>query len=260
VSERTAMTRREMLGVAAATGAGLVLGRSALGQAKGGRDGDELNVAMIGAGTQGRNLMMQCLRIPGVRFRAVCDIWPFHQKYASAILKRFGHPVSVHEELAGDNLEGKVAGCGDSGHARLDARRTRHRLAEGWPGGVLREADGADGCGRTRDGEGRTGSRQGAPDRHAAAERPQVSGSQEGRARQGCGEQRITRVGRSAEPQQRQGRADNLFARDDRIGYVGVLVRPSRSWIVRSALAAARSSCVTRSTVPPSSANRRSSA
>jgi len=86
-----------MLGVAAATGAGLVLGRSALGETND-SGGDELNVALIGAGTQGRNLLMQCLKIPGVRFRAVCDIWPFHQKYASAILKRFGQPVSVHED------------------------------------------------------------------------------------------------------------------------------------------------------------------
>jgi len=86
-----------MLGVAAATGAGLVLGRSAVGEANG-NGGDKLNVALIGAGTQGRNLMMECLKIPGIRFRAVCDIWPFHQTYASAILKRFGHPVSVHED------------------------------------------------------------------------------------------------------------------------------------------------------------------
>src|SRR4051794_26716899 len=42
---------------------------------------DDIHVAMIGPGNEGRNLMVNCLRIPGVRFVAVCDIWPFAQTY-----------------------------------------------------------------------------------------------------------------------------------------------------------------------------------
>ena len=35
----------------------------------------EINVALIGAGAQGQVLTDAMLRIPGLRFRAVCDIW-----------------------------------------------------------------------------------------------------------------------------------------------------------------------------------------
>ena len=36
---------------------------------------DQLNIALIGAGAQGRILAESCVRIPGIRFKAVCDIW-----------------------------------------------------------------------------------------------------------------------------------------------------------------------------------------
>jgi predicted dehydrogenase len=36
---------------------------------------DELHIALIGAGAQGRILAESCVRIPGIRFKAVCDIW-----------------------------------------------------------------------------------------------------------------------------------------------------------------------------------------
>jgi predicted dehydrogenase len=55
-------------------------------------------VAIIGAGRHGRDLINYCLDIPGVRFKAVCDIWPYSQKYASGILKKRGQPVSVYED------------------------------------------------------------------------------------------------------------------------------------------------------------------
>jgi predicted dehydrogenase len=44
---------------------------------------DAINVALIGAGTQGRDfLLVEAQKIPGVHFRAVCDIWPFRLKHA----------------------------------------------------------------------------------------------------------------------------------------------------------------------------------
>ncbi len=46
----------------------------------------ELKVAFIGPGVQGRNLLTQCLRIEGVRFVAVCDIWDYSRTYAANIL------------------------------------------------------------------------------------------------------------------------------------------------------------------------------
>ncbi len=36
---------------------------------------DQLNIAFIGAGAQGQILMQSCVRIPGIRIKAVCDIW-----------------------------------------------------------------------------------------------------------------------------------------------------------------------------------------
>ena len=75
------LTRREFVQSAAATGAGLLLANDVLGQAAGAA-AKPLNVAVIGAGTQGRVLMNDCLKIEGVRFRAVCDIWNYSQRYA----------------------------------------------------------------------------------------------------------------------------------------------------------------------------------
>jgi predicted dehydrogenase len=60
---------------------------------------DELRVALIGAGEQGRILIESCLRIPGIRFQAVCDIWAYSQRYASRYLKKYGHEVRVYEDF-----------------------------------------------------------------------------------------------------------------------------------------------------------------
>jgi predicted dehydrogenase len=50
----------------------------------------EINVALLGAGAQGQVLMEAMLRIPGLRFRAVCDIWTeYNLRRAVNTLKRF---------------------------------------------------------------------------------------------------------------------------------------------------------------------------
>lgn len=59
---------------------------------------DDINIAIIGPGSQGRNLLINTLKIPGVRFKAVCDIWSYHQKYAANILKKFKHDVNVYSD------------------------------------------------------------------------------------------------------------------------------------------------------------------
>jgi len=54
-------------------------------------DVPEVNVALLGTGAQGQVLLDSMLRIPGLRFRAVCDIWEeYNQKRAVRILKKFG--------------------------------------------------------------------------------------------------------------------------------------------------------------------------
>lgn len=66
---------------------------------KDGNDNAEtVNVAIIGAGAQGRALIECMVKIPGVKFKAVCDIWSFSKQYASGILRNYGHKVNVYED------------------------------------------------------------------------------------------------------------------------------------------------------------------
>ena len=81
---------------AAAVGAGLVKSPRLLGQT-GGKEVDDINVALLGAGEQGRVLMNACLKIPGIRFKAVCDIWTaYNQKRASGLLNRYRHDNNTY--------------------------------------------------------------------------------------------------------------------------------------------------------------------
>jgi len=88
--------RRGFLHSAAVAGAGLVLSSAALGQT-GRKKPDDINVALLGAGMQGKVLATTCLKIAGVRFKAVCDIWTaYNQGNISRLLKRFGHPNNAY--------------------------------------------------------------------------------------------------------------------------------------------------------------------
>ena len=58
----------------------------------------EINVALLGAGAQGQVLTDAMLRIPGLRFRAVCDIWSeYNQKRVVNSLQRFKHQAIENE-------------------------------------------------------------------------------------------------------------------------------------------------------------------
>lgn len=118
-------TRRHFVQSAAA--AGLMMSMPAWAQAQeeaaaAAENAEELAVAIIGPGSQGRNLLNQCLRIPGVRFVAVCDIWPYHQRYAANILKKYDQEVNVYEDyremLARErNLDAVIISTPDWVHA-----------------------------------------------------------------------------------------------------------------------------------------------
>ena len=97
VNNSVGMDRRTFLASAAAAGTGLAMARDSLAQ-KEPSGTDDLNIAMIGVGKQGRVLMEAMQLIPSLRFRAVCDIWPYSQRYASRRLKAYGHPVNVYED------------------------------------------------------------------------------------------------------------------------------------------------------------------
>lgn len=83
---------------------------------------DELNIALIGAGAQGRILTESCLRIPGIRFKAICDIWDYSSRYSERYLMKYGHKVNVYQDyqemLAGEkDLDAVVVASPDWLHA-----------------------------------------------------------------------------------------------------------------------------------------------
>jgi len=59
---------------------------------------DDLRVALIGCGEQGRVLLESCLHIPGIRIVAVCDIWEYSRQYASGYLNKYGQSTTVYED------------------------------------------------------------------------------------------------------------------------------------------------------------------
>ena len=99
------LSRRSFLKTSASAGLGIALSG---GAASGGtisreprpqeRSPGDLHLAVIGAGEQGHILIESGLRIPGIRFKAVCDIWGYSQQYASRYLKKYGHEVNVYED------------------------------------------------------------------------------------------------------------------------------------------------------------------
>jgi predicted dehydrogenase len=94
--------RRKFLRYTAAAGAGLLLAQTrgkAAGDAPQSSSSDELKIALIGAGAQGQVLMNACLKIPNVRFRAVCDIWEsYNLRRAQRMLDKFGQKVNSYQD------------------------------------------------------------------------------------------------------------------------------------------------------------------
>jgi len=95
------LSRRTFLMGAAAAGLGMMLEHSVLGQAAAGAKSapGTLNIAMIGVGREGgESLLPCCLKIPGVRFVAICDIWPRNRNRFQKLLASHGQPVSAYED------------------------------------------------------------------------------------------------------------------------------------------------------------------
>ena len=59
---------------------------------------DQINVALIGFGAEARVLSASLVRIPGVRVRAVCDIWKFQCQQAKQFFKSYGMDVTTYED------------------------------------------------------------------------------------------------------------------------------------------------------------------
>ncbi|MFY9924965.1 MAG: Gfo/Idh/MocA family oxidoreductase [Opitutaceae bacterium] len=132
--------RRRFLKTATAAGLSLALAplRSAYGQGEpgaGAASGDGINIALVGVGAQGRVLMDAMLKIPGVRFAAVCDIWPYARTYGQRYLKNNGFEVRAYEShqdmLSKEkDLQAVVVACPDFWHAPItnDCLRAGHHV------------------------------------------------------------------------------------------------------------------------------------
>lgn len=92
----TGVTRREFVRTAAATG--LMMTVPWVHAQESTPSVADLRVALLGPGSQGMELLRFCLKIPNVRFVAVCDIWEFSQDYAKNTLKKYDMPVNVYED------------------------------------------------------------------------------------------------------------------------------------------------------------------
>ncbi|MHC4659107.1 MAG: Gfo/Idh/MocA family oxidoreductase, partial [Planctomycetota bacterium] len=79
-------------------GAALYLSPSAVGQT-GSSKTDDINVALLGAGEQGKVLMDACMKMgknSGIRFKAVCDIWAYNRNWVSRRLKAYRHENNTY--------------------------------------------------------------------------------------------------------------------------------------------------------------------
>jgi predicted dehydrogenase len=93
------LNRREFIKTTAATGAGLIFSPMIMAQTETAQKTDDINVAIIGVGGQGRILLESAVKIPGVRFKALCDIWTnWNQKNQSKFLKAYNHEHNVYAD------------------------------------------------------------------------------------------------------------------------------------------------------------------
>jgi predicted dehydrogenase len=118
------LTRREFIGTTAAAGAGLVLasGAKVFGQTT--SPNNQLNVALIGFGAQGRVLLESLLKIDSIRLVAICDIWEYARTYGERYLKKMGNEVRAYENyedlLAKEkDLQAVVVATPDFWHAPI---------------------------------------------------------------------------------------------------------------------------------------------
>jgi len=91
-------SRRNFIKTSSIAGVGVLLaGTSILNAGKRPKKkskGDDINIAIIGFGAQGSMLVQLLLKIPGVRFKAVCDIWEkFSLKRGYRTLLKYKHDV-----------------------------------------------------------------------------------------------------------------------------------------------------------------------
>lgn len=82
-------TRRDFLKMAGLAGGGLMMSSAAATaqEAKKVNPSEEINLALVGIGAEGEVLLNSLVNIPGIRFRAICDIWKPRRIYARGRIK-----------------------------------------------------------------------------------------------------------------------------------------------------------------------------
>jgi len=122
-NNNTGFTRRNFIKTSAVAGAGLIAAPwvKTSGQSSVTKD---INVALLGTGSEGQVLMNACLKIPNIKFKAVCDIWEdYNLKRAYRLLKKYGHELNAYtdyrEMLAKEKgLDAVIVATPDFWHAK----------------------------------------------------------------------------------------------------------------------------------------------
>ena len=94
----TGVDRREFMRTSLLVGGGILLGAPALLRAQT-PGADALQVAIVGLGVQGRILLDSMLGVPGLNFRAICDIWSFSRTYGQNKLGKAGFKVNAYTDI-----------------------------------------------------------------------------------------------------------------------------------------------------------------
>ncbi len=123
ISPAPALSRRDFIFTGAKLGA-VALAAPYIARAAGPSTGgtNTLNVALIGCGEEGRVLLNAALKIPDIRFVAVCDIWPYARTYGERLLQKFGHdpkPFENYREMLSSvpNIDAVIVATPDFVHA-----------------------------------------------------------------------------------------------------------------------------------------------
>lgn len=122
ISTPTNPSRRSFLTTGLKLGAAVLVAPHVMrGAAVGSAGTDTIKVGLLGCGEQGRILLNAMLKIPDVRFTAVCDIWDPNRTRCERLLKSYKHDVTAFEDqedfLANGGMDAVVVATPDFMHA-----------------------------------------------------------------------------------------------------------------------------------------------
>jgi len=119
---QNSINRRSFIKSSAAVGAGILFAPMIMTKARA-NDSNDLNIALLGTGAQGQVLMNAALKIPNIRFKAVCDIWKdYNLKRSYRLLKKYRHILNPYQDyremLASEkDLDAVIVATPDFWHA-----------------------------------------------------------------------------------------------------------------------------------------------